>query len=630
MVISNTFKSNNPGSKSAAPQAGVGKNSPKSLPMQVQVARAGEDIRSQIMLDITRTCLDVLKQRNITQPNLISATIVNNVADELEVRNAAILNRSRKMNIPGTLEPFQIAEILLAMYDIKKICCLEKAADPDYDLLGIYQEDGPDRGTYSATGHEIRKLCYLYDPGITQKGISDVEAILSDHCERVFRTKDKNLVPVNNGIFDFDTKTLVPFGPEYVFLNKCHVDYVPNPASPTIHNPKDNTDWEIEDWMRSLSDDPEVVNLLWEITGACIRPNVSWNRAAWLYSTQGNNGKGTLCALMRNLCGNGNHTAIQLSAFSRDFALESLVKASAIVNDENDTDVCIDRAATLKAVITGDVFQMNRKFKTPISFQFRGFMVQCINGLPKVKDRSNSFYRRQLVVPFLKNFGGKGVERRYIKDEYLARKDVLEYALWRVLNMDYYEFSEPEACQALLLEYKEANDPVRQFWAEVEDQLVWDLLPYDFIYALYMKWMDECSPDSAPLGRNTFKSQLQDVVRTSSGIWWVPPKEPEAGGKMRDKYLNRKDMMDKPEILIKQYKVQGWGDETYHGGDEARKLIPSPTKTRFRGLMRFERALKDGWCDRDGNPIAKRKAPVIQGILPDMQGRPGPEAEPEA
>lgn len=583
-----------------------GTNSSQQLPVQVAVAGAGEDSRNQIMLDITRACLDVLKQQNITQPNRISATILNNVADELEVRNAAILNKSRKMTIPTALEPFQIAEILLAMYDIKKICCLEKATDPDYDLLGIYQEDGPDRGTYSATGHEIRKLCYLYDPGITQKGISEVEAVLSDHCVRVFRTKDKNLVPVNNGIFDFDTKTLIPYSKDYVFLGKCHVDYVPNPASPVIHNPKDNTDWEIEDWMRSLSDDPEVVNLLWEITGACIRPNVSWNKAAWLYSTQGNNGKGTLCSLMRNLCGDGNHTAIQLSAFSKDFALESLVKASAIINDENDTDIYIDKAATLKAVITGDVFQMNRKFKAPISFQFKGFMVQCINGLPKVKDRSNSFYRRQLVVPFLKNFGGKGIERRYIKDDYLNRRDVLEYALWRILNMDYYELSEPEACRALLLEYKEVNDPIRQFWAEMEDQFVWDLLPYDFIYALYTGWAKQYNEGASVVGRNTFKNQLQDIVRTSSDIWWVPPKEPEAGGKMRDKYLNRKDMMDKPEILIKQYKVQGWGDDTYHGGDEARKLIPSHTKTRFRGLMRFERAFYDGWCDADGNPLQKR------------------------
>lgn len=598
---------------------GAGGNSPQTLP--VQVAGAGEETRDQIILNTTRSCLDMLKQQNITDPSRVSATILNAVADELELRNAAILNKSRKMGIPIALEHFQLAEILLAMHDIKKICCLEKASDPDYDLLGVYQEDGPNKGTYSASGHEIRSFCYQYAPGITQRGISEVEAVLSAKCERVSRTKDKNLVPVNNGIFDFDTKQLMPYDKKYVFLGKCHVDYVSSPISPVIHNPIDNTDWEVEKWVRGLSDDPEIVNLIWEIIGACIRPNVSWNKAAWLYSTQGNNGKGTLCALMRNLCGDGNHTAIQLSAFSRDFALEPLVKASAIINDENDTDVYIDRAATLKAVITGDVFQMDRKFKAPIAFQFKGFMVQCINSLPKVKDRSNSFYRRQLVVPFLKNFNGRGIERKYIKDEYLARKDVLEYVLWRVLNMDYYELSEPEACKASLLEYKEANDPVRQFWSEMEEQFVWDLLPYDFIYALYAAWAKQYNEGANIIGRNTFKCQLQDIVRTASDIWWVPPREPEKGGRMRDKVFNRGDMMDKPETLISRYKIQGWCDETYHGGDKGRKLMPSATKTQFRGLMRFGRAVSDGWCDEDGGPLQKRgrKAPA-------MKDSPEPEA----
>lgn len=622
--------SNNAKSASSNNTAGAGVNSPQSLP--VQVAGVGEEMRDQIILEKTRLCLTVLKQQNITEPSRISATIINTVADELEVRNAAILSKSRKMNIPMSLEPFQLAEVLLTMYDIKKICCLEKAADSSYDLLGIYQEDGPNMGTYSVSGHEITRLCYEYVPGITRRGIDEVEAVLLAKSGRVFRTKDRNLVPVNNGIFNFDTKKLIDYSRDYVFLGKCHVDYVQNPVSPVIHNDKDNTDWELEEWVRALSDDPGVVNLIWEIIGACIRPNVSWNKAAWLYSTQGNNGKGTLCALMRNLCGDGNHTAIQLSAFSKDFALESLVKASAIINDENDTEVYIDKAATLKSVITGDVFQMDRKFKTPISFQFKGFMVQCINSLPKVKDRSNSFYRRQLIVPFLKNFAGK--ERKYIKDVYLARKDVLEYALWRVLNMDYYELSEPDACRALLLEYKEVNDPVRQFWAEMAEQFVWDLLPYEFIYDVYLKWLDVSNPGSKPLGKTRFKNHLKEIVQATSDIWWVPPQEEcmemckgKPVKKLRDKLFNRKDMMDKPETLIKKYRLQDWGDDTYKGGDEARKLIPSPTKKQGRGLMRFSRAVADGWCDKDGNPLQKRKAPVAQGVMPAIKDSPAPEPE---
>ena len=63
MVNSNTFKPNNPGSASAAPQAGAGKNSPQSLP--VQIAGTGDEARGQIILDTTRTCLDVLQQRHL-------------------------------------------------------------------------------------------------------------------------------------------------------------------------------------------------------------------------------------------------------------------------------------------------------------------------------------------------------------------------------------------------------------------------------------------------------------------------------------------------------------------------------------------------------------------------------------
>src|SRR5699024_5398232 len=146
----------------------------------------------------------------------------------------------------------------------------------------------------------------------------------------------------------------------------------------------------------------------------------------------------------------------------------------------------IDKAANLKAIITNDVIQMNRKFKTPIAFQFKGFMVQCLNEMPKIKDRSDSFYRRQLFVPFLKCFTGK--ERKYIKHDYLHRKDVLEYVLWRVLNMDYYTLSEPEACRLALEEYKEYNDPIRQFIDEILPECKWNLLPYAFLYDLYKSW----------------------------------------------------------------------------------------------------------------------------------------------
>src|SRR5699024_9279895 len=103
----------------------------------------------------------------------------------------------------------------------------------------------------------------------------------------------------------------------------------------------------------------------------------------------------------RQLCGSGSYASIPLADMGKDFMLEPLTRASAIIVDENDVGTFIDKAANLKAIITHDVIQMNRKFKAPIAYQFYGFMVQCLNELPNVKDKSDSFFRRQLFVPFL-------------------------------------------------------------------------------------------------------------------------------------------------------------------------------------------------------------------------------------
>ena len=88
---------------------------------------------------------------------------------------------------------------------------------------------------------------------------------------------------------------------------------------------------------------------------------------------------------------------------------------------------------------------MNRKNRDPRDVLFNGFMVQCVNEIPRVRDKSESMLRRLLVIPFKKRFQGK--ERKYIKDDYLHRKDVLEYVLYHVLaETDYYELDEPAAC----------------------------------------------------------------------------------------------------------------------------------------------------------------------------------------
>ena len=89
---------------------------------------------------------------------------------------------------------------------------------------------------------------------------------------------------------------------------------------------------------------------------------------------------------------------------------------------------------------------------------------------------------------------------------------MLEYVLFRVLNMNFYELSEPEACKMALEEYKEFNNPVRQFMNEMCDKFVWDLLPITFLYDLYKSWYLRNNPGGCHEGKQKFIAELLSIL----------------------------------------------------------------------------------------------------------------------
>ena len=515
---------------------------------------------------------DALAQPVLPTPDEIKGNILDNSRNEVTMYNS-IAQQGAKWKVPVELETYQIAYIMLRVHYIALIETTESEDDADCSLLGVYMEDGEDEGIYTTKDSEIRRIARLYKRRITYKEFQEMMYIMREEAPRVKRCSERNLIAVNNGIFDFDTKTLMPFTPDKVFTSKSRVDYNPNAKNVVIHNDEDGTDWDVESWMNTLSDDKGVVTILWQILGAIIRPNVSWNQACFMYSESGNNGKGTLCALMRQLVGEGRYASIPLKDFGKDFMLEPLIRTTSVIVDENDVGTYIDKAANLKAVITGDTIQVNRKFKAPISFKFKGFMVQCLNEMPRVKDKSDSFYRRQLFIPFTKCF--TGAERKYIKDDYLKRKEVVEYVMYKVLNMNYYEFDVPEACKTALEEYKEFNDPVRQFMAEIMPELQWDFVPFTFLYDLYKEWYKKY------VGKQEVKSLqvfIKDVLNLLKDYpdWDCPDSK---------KAVRPKNMMDKPEWLIDEYKLEDWYSTTYKGNDLKKKCCPT-LKSSYRGILR--------------------------------------------
>lgn len=554
----------------------------------------------RIITEVTTAYLESLDVENPPTPQVAQARLLATTNTIIKMQNQRLSTSAEKHQLIKRLDVWQIAQVLVHLHRTVTIAPNTQDTDPEYDVLGMYQASGVGKGTYTSSEDTIRAVARAYNAQLTLNGFKEVEAILREQSPRTQQSTHRDLIAVGNGIvyygtdplditvhgkdFHFEPKSVHPFDPRIVFLSKSRVNYVDDAPEQIITHPVDGTKWDIVSWIDDLFDEPgmeDMADLIWEIIGAAIRPHVSWGKTAWFYSEVGSNGKGTLCALMRNLIGPGAHTSIPLSDFGKNFALEPLLRAMAVIVDENDVGTFIDKAANLKAIVTNDIIQIDRKYRVPIAFQFFGLMVQCLNEFPLVKDKSESFYRRQLFVPFTKSF--TGAERKYIKDDYLQRPEVLEYVLWRVINRagaqtpgSYYEFAEPAATEAALSEYKEANDPIRSFWEEFRDQFVWDLLPFTFLYDLYKVWFTRVSPSGSPVSRQRFIADLSAIVRADDR-WSCTDK---------NKKVRPSTMLDAPEHLIAEYELKAWYAPGCTGTEDRKRLCKPVLSPQYRGILR--------------------------------------------
>lgn len=514
----------------------------------------------QFELCVVRQFVGMVRD-NPPSPSKVKAELLDTVNGFIKQRNKEQPDKQDRWPLRRDLSHAALGVIVSGLHRVVRILWYGSQADGNYDLA-VYQTDGPSRGIYVTGNEVIDGLIRQYDEDITTKQLLEVRAWLLDCVPCVKRTAAPNLIAVNNGVYDTDTKTLLPFSPEMVFVSKSNVDYNPNARNVTIHNDDDGTDWDVESWMGELSDDPEVVDLLWQVGAAVIRPNVSWNRSVWLYSEQGNNGKGTFCCLLRNLCGTDAVSGLSLEQLGDKYAPAELIRKSAIICDENKVGGYVDDAAVFKCIVTGDPFVIDRKFQTPITFAFRGLMVQCINELPRFRDTTETLYRRLLLIPFMKCF--MGAEREYIKSDYLGRKEVLEYVLKRVLEMDVRRLSEPQACSRLLNEYKFSNDPVRGFVEDIVPQLKWGFVPWRFLYDLYLAWLPTEVPMGKPLQKIKFEKQVRQMLKSGSDWTW----NDKSGVKPRNR-------MSIPEPLINDYQLTQWMNPHYRGPDMDKLCTPN-------------------------------------------------------
>lgn len=479
---------------------------------------------SQIIEGVTT---DFIKQHNpLPQESACSEKVVDDINDVLTIENTA-RQKGAQFKLLTDLPRLAMEILISNRADIALVAPMDKSLSNKPSAysteqkikipLVIYQCSGGNEGVWEVINNPqgaFYELAKRYKADISDKEVSQLFMGVKLRAKVIQKCAIPYYVAVDNGIFDVKNKKLYPFSMDFVFTNKIHTPLDFSVTNPHIYFDEDGSTLDVESWFQSLGDSEFVLSVLEVIQRACI-PLAKHNKMCLFYNTYGNNGKGTICQLIRNLIGIDYVVSIQLSEFSEQFGLANLPKATAIVCDENDMGY-IKGMANLKAVITGDSVTIKQKYQTAFDFSFSGLVLECVNELPRVDDKTKSFERRLHIIPFTASFTGN--ERKYIKEQFIYMDCVKKYILKKVLvDMEYREsFTETSLTKSALSEYRLYSNSVYAFLEEILPRCKWNLLPAtDFLYEIYKVWYRKTVPSGKVIGRNDFIDGVKEYVNSS-------------------------------------------------------------------------------------------------------------------
>jgi len=389
------------------------------------------------------------------------------------------ITEGKKGPQPKHLSPLECAEVL----DSYVIFCL--FSDEENQKVAIYL---PDKGIYTQNETYIQYLISHIEPDFNEQKAKDVIY----HVKNIAfgngireKTRDPNLIPVNNGVYDKKQDKLLSFSPDFVFTTKIDTNYVENAEHPEFGS------WLFDDWLKEIAcNDEEVIELLWQVINESLNGNYTRKKSFFLTGT-GNNGKGTYQELLMNLVGRDNVGMLKANEFEHRFSLEAIKDKSLVVGDDVPPNVYIKDLSNFKSIITGDPVSIEGKNKPIYHDVLTPTIIQSTNGMPKSLDKSNGLLRRIVIVPFNAEFKAGISENVDIKEVFLRDKQLLEYVLFKAIKMDFKTFTIPKQSVRALDEFKRDNDPLYEFKIEVMDEWLTDCIPKSLVYDVYVNFCEE-------------------------------------------------------------------------------------------------------------------------------------------
>ncbi len=373
--------------------------------------------------------------------------------------------------------------------------------------------------TYLKSNHHIMKInnqLHLYKDGIYISGQAEIEAAMIRHIPNLNRTKraevlsyldilirrndepsSANLIAFRNGVYNLIDDSFVPFSPEHIITNRIDWDY--NPAAYS----------ELADvTLNKIScHDESVRMLLEEVIGYCFYRRNELGKAFILIGDK-SNGKSTFLDMVKNLLGDNNISALDLSELGDRFKTAELFGKLANIGDDIG-DEFIANASVFKKLVTGDRLNVERKGQDPFEFNNYSKMLFSANSIPRIRDKTGAVLRRLIIIPFDATFSPDDPDfDPYVKYK-LRESDVMEYLILLGINglkrvLENRRFTTSKRVEDELREYEESNNPILTFFKEVGE----DAIENEPTNEVYRRYNEFCiSNNMQPMSHIEFSRQ---------------------------------------------------------------------------------------------------------------------------
>ena len=215
------------------------------------------------------------------------------------------------------------------------------------------------------------------------------------------------LIQFSNGVYNFKTKEFRSGKPKDLISKSTGYDYYPDAKCPTF-------DKFLEDiFLGNI----ELIEFLQRIVGYSISANMS-EQVFFLLQGNGCNGKSTLLEILKAILGDyAINSSFQTFEKSNDTSTNDLARlnnARLVTSSESGESKQLNEAR-LKALTGGDQVTARYLYQEPFTFKPICKIWLAVNSLPKVKDFSQGFWRRIILIPFEASFSGENQDKDILK-----------------------------------------------------------------------------------------------------------------------------------------------------------------------------------------------------------------------